>query len=137
MRIIHLMVPDDPDIKPVLRRLAESTDPIAACRGRMLLDLVGLLEARGPAPSAFSSLVRDELWFTPANRHNRARVGVRVDWRDRGPIRDGLPAMHYRLSIRQGGARLSRDERTTEPSRVDDLIRAAFGWTSPPIGDPG
>src|SRR5262249_16153737 len=116
MKIIHLLELGDPDIKPVVRHLADDADPLVALKGRMLLGLVYHLENGGPAPCVFGYLSGDELWLTPANRHNRARVHIRADWRDYGPARDGIPEMHYRLSIRRPGSPLRRDERASELS---------------------
>lgn len=102
----------------------------------MLLELVRHLEAHGPAPSAFGHMVGDELSITPTNRYNRASVNVQVDWQDYGTIRDGLPELHDRLTIRRGRSPRSRDERTRELSRVEHLIWEAFGWAAPPAGEP-
>jgi len=136
VRLLNLMAPDDPDIKPIVRHLAADANPLAARRGQMLLELVSYLEARGPAPAAFAYLSGDELWLTPANRYNRARVHVAAVWRDYGPVHDGYPEMYYRLSIRRGGASLSREERSSDLSEVERAICGAFGWATPGDLDP-
>lgn len=129
MRIIHLLNSDGRDVKPSIRCLAEDTNPPIARRGRMLLELVDYLESHGPAPSAFGHLSGQELWLTPANRYNKARVHIGVDGRDYGPLRDGLPEMHYRLVIsRRAGLPPHREERVSELSEVERLIWEAFGW---------
>ena len=135
MRLHNLMAPGDPDIKPTIRHLVADANPLAARKGRMLLELVSHLEARGPAPAAFAYLSGDELWLTPANRYNRARVHVAVDWRDYGPVRDGYPEMYYRLSVRRGGASLSREERSGDLSEVERAICEAFGWAARTTGN--
>ncbi|KAJ3055983.1 hypothetical protein HK102_011267 [Quaeritorhiza haematococci] len=130
------MAPGDPDIKTTVLRLSADANPIAARKGGMMLALVRYLEARGPAPTAFAYLSGDELWLIPTNRYNRARVQVAVVWRDYGPLRDGCPEMYYRLSIRRGGAGLSREERSSDPSEVERAICGAFGWMAREVGDP-
>ena len=130
MRIIHLTALDNPDIKPAVRQLADAVEPCAARKGQMLLDLVCHLEARGSDRTAFGYVSGDELWLSSTDQPTGARVHVRADWQDFGPVRDGLPEMHYRLSIRRPGSSLSRDERACEPSDVERLIWEAFGWAS-------
>jgi hypothetical protein len=137
VRLHNLTTLDDPDIKPAVLRLAADADPAVARKGRMLLELVNHLEARGPAPDAFAHLNGDELWLTPANRYNRARVHVTVVWRDYGPVRDGLPEMYYRLSIRRDGMSLSREERSSDLDEIERTICGAFGWATPGTGDRG
>jgi len=131
VRLQNLTTLDDPDIRPIVLRLASDANPVAARKGRMLLELVNHLESRGPAPDAFAHLNGDELWLTPANRHNRVRVHVAVVWRDYGPVRDGLPEMYYRLSVRRGGVSLSREERSSDLVEIERTICGAFGWLTP------
>lgn len=133
MRIIPLAcleLPGRLDLASAFDATAQDPSPIQARKGRMLLDLVRLLESRGPAASVFGLVAGEELWLLPDNRHNRSRtrVDIRVDWFDHAPIRDGLPEMHYRLSIRRPGSALSRDERATDLNRVAECIERAFGW---------
>ena len=118
-------------------RSATGSQVIDSSSPASLLELVNHLEARGPAPDAFAHLNGDELWLTPANRYNRARVHVAVVWRDYGPVRDGLPEMHYRLSIRRDGMSLSREERSSDLAEVERAICGAFGWATPGAGDRG
>ena len=136
MRLHNLMATGNPDIKPTIRHLAADANPLAARKGRMLLELVSHLEAQGSAPAVFAYLSGEELWLTPANRHSRTWVHVEVDWRDYGPVRDGYTEMYYRLSVRRGGASLSREERSGDLSEVERAISEAFGRAARATGDP-
>lgn len=56
------------------------------------------------------------------------RISVRVDWRDRAPLRDGLPEMHYRFQIERPGKTISEDARAKDVVEAERVIFEAFGW---------
>jgi hypothetical protein len=56
------------------------------------------------------------------------RVSVWVDWRDYGPLRDGLPEMHYRLQVERPGKTITDDARAKDPIEAERIICEAFGW---------
>jgi hypothetical protein len=76
--------------------------------------------------------ITDDEWLIRLVWEDRVttRVWVQVwaDWPDYGPVRDGLPVMHYRLQIRRPGSNLSRDERMATPAESERVIWQAFGW---------
>ena len=128
VRIVNLLSIEEPDLKPALRHMANDHDSIIARIGQMLLDLLNHLEADGNAPLVFAQIYCHEMWLSPANQYNRAMVKIGVDWPDYGPLRDGLPAMHYRLQISRRVGGPSRDGRSRDIAEVKRLICEAFGW---------
>ena len=64
------------DFRDPIRTMADSPGPLIAHKGRMLLELIEFLEARGPAPSVFAWFFGEELTLHPANRHNPGRVRI-------------------------------------------------------------
>lgn len=126
MQIVNPSGRDNPDLKAPLLLMAGSDDRLAAAKGEMLLELVRHLEAQGPAPRAVGRVALGELWLSPAGRSSGAFVRVWVDWPDHGPVRDGLPLMHYRIQVRRPGSPLSTDARVRSP---EEVICQAFGWT--------
>jgi hypothetical protein len=132
MKIVNLMdilETDDTRIKPRLRQLAEDANPLVARKGRMLLDLVDHMEARGPVPCVFANLFGEELRLTRLN--DVVEVHVSVVWRDYGPVRDGYPVMYYLLSYRRPGSPLSRQGRARELSQAELLLLEAFEQVAP------
>lgn len=136
MKIINLMSLQKPDIKPELRKLANDCDRVIALKGQMLLDLVALLEADGPAPAAFGHISGHTVWLSPTNQYNRSRVQVTVDWPDYGRLHDGIPTMHYRLNVSRRVGGPTRDARFHDITEVKRFIWQAFGW-SRSSHDPG
>src|SRR5262245_10775989 len=127
MHIINLLDRETQNIQAAVLAMVGSEDRLQAAKGQRFLELVKHLQSQGPAPTACGLIVLDELWLTPANRANRASVRVWVDWLDNGPLRDGLPAMHYRLQAERPGASLSRDTRAKTPEEASQAIFEAFG----------
>lgn len=113
---------------PLQRRLDSSSDLIDGVRWRLLLDVVRTLCADGPHPQAFGQIWDHELWLSPANPANRVQVQIWTDWRDYGPVRDGIPAMHYRIQIRRPTVKGSEDVRAEHPDQVKMIVCQAFGW---------
>lgn len=98
VEIVNPLFRDDRDIKGSLRRMTAGSDALQALRGRLLLELVrGLEEAAGPRVVAI--LILRELVLSVGSRVASPVVRVGVDWRDYGPLRDGLPIAHYRVRI--------------------------------------
>jgi hypothetical protein len=117
-------------VEILLRRLASSQDRLVAAKWQKLLELVEALCADGPYPEAWGHVQGDELYLSPSKPANPVTVRVRADWRDFGPVVDGLPEMHYRLQIERRGAKLSRDARARSPEEAERIIREAFGWST-------
>lgn len=129
VKILNLLSPQEPDVKPALRLLGNTGDRITARKMQMLVDLVGFLEEDGPARLAFAHIYQHEIWLTPANQYNRAMVKITVDWPDYGPLRDGMPAMHYRLQITRRAGAAIRDGRSPDIKEIRRLIFERFGWS--------
>jgi hypothetical protein len=127
MQILDLIEPGSLDAE--LAQRVSSEDRVEAQKGRMISELVRHLGARGADPQVFGSMMTDKLFLSCAGSSASATTSVRVwvDWRDRSPLRDGIPAMHYRLQFRRGEAPLSRDERASDVADVERIIRDAFG----------
>lgn len=131
MQILSLFDEEGDNFERALRQQAAGNDPVDARRARKLLDLVRYLEAQGPAPRAFAHLFFDELWLTPFREADPAMVHVSVDWKDFGPVQDGIPEMHYRLNYKRAGSELSIDASVRDPDEAERVIWEAFGWGSP------
>lgn len=116
------------DIEGPLQRLAAEFDTLSAIRWQKLLELVRALRADGPNPTAWGLILGEELQLSPPNPANRASARIWVDWRDYGPVENGLPVMHYRIQVQRPGSRLSAEVRTADPDEVRQVIWEAFGW---------
>jgi hypothetical protein len=127
MEILSLLT--DQDLVSALRDGAADSDPLAAARARTLLELVEYLRSRGSGRRAAGLLLNDRLMLSPIGPSSKIAVWVEVDWRDYGPVRDGLPVMHYRLQFKTPGAHLSQNERAATLEAAEQVIWAAFGWT--------
>lgn len=125
MRIINLLDsrPDAEDIEPPFLTTSADEDRLKAARAKMLVDLIRQLRSRGPTPEVFGFELLGELWLRPVDGANRASAKVWLDWRDRTPLRDGLPTLHYRIQITRPGMRLSEDVRAES---VEDAARAVL-----------
>lgn len=116
------------DIEPALMQLASSDNPLEALKGQKLLELVRHLKTQGPSPTAGRQLVLRELWLVPYNDAKGRCLQIWVDWNDYGPLRDGLPETHFRLSMRRGNGTLSIDARAKTVEDAGQVIYEAFGW---------
>jgi hypothetical protein len=132
MRILTLNVDagslEPGDIEGSIQRLAASPDRLTAARGGMLLALVRLLQTDGPHPEAWGYVLNRELTLMPANPANRVSVRVWTDWRDYGPVRDGLPVLHYRMQIQRRSSQRTVDARADSPEEAKRIIYQAFGY---------
>lgn len=95
--------PDAPTVEEEYRRLALSEVPFEAAYGKMMLDLLDALrrDVIGPRLAAMKSILWHQypellLLYKYGYGHNMA-VCARVDYKERSPLVDGLPLLHYRL----------------------------------------
>jgi hypothetical protein len=72
----------------------------------------------------------DHLVLFPVDGRDPDRVSVELmaDWRDHGPVRNGLPVMHYRVRVKRPATKLSEETRTDSPDEVRRIIYRAFEW---------
>jgi hypothetical protein len=127
MRIINPRDRENHDIKPPLRAIAGSGDHVKGAKAQRLLTLVDFLEAQGPTPQAGGNIFLEELWLHPFPGVASFTVAVRVDWKDYGPVEDGLPVMHYRVLVRRAGAVLTDEVRLQTPQEAGKVILRVFG----------
>jgi hypothetical protein len=111
------------DVRAKLLAMASGHSRLDALKGQKLLDLVQLLEAQGPEPRVYARFLLKELMLLT----NNVCVKVWVDWRDYGPLQDGIPQAYYRLQIRRESVALSEDRRAETPEEVERIISQAFG----------
>jgi hypothetical protein len=132
MRITGLDLDADPpkrcDAEDLLERRTSDPDRVSAARWQMLLALVRVLRAEGSHPEAWGFLLGRELQLYPGNADNPESVRVWADWPDYGPVRDGIPVMHYRLQVKRRGATRTRDARASSAEEAGRIIQEAFGW---------
>jgi hypothetical protein len=101
MEIVDLLHPEDPSFEDDYRRMATADSRAEEMIGKMMLDLLKTLREGvvGPRLVAFRPLPNEhELSLTYASSGNSTSITVAVDWKDRSPLVDGVPQMHYRLS---------------------------------------
>ena len=117
------------DIDVPLLPLADSPEPLTAARWKKVLDLIRHLRSGGPDAEVWAHVFGNTLYLHPAHARERGvSIKLWIDWRDHGPMRDGLPVLHYRLQIQRPGSRLSEDARTEDPEEVRQILCRAFGW---------
>lgn len=114
------------EIKSAIQQLTCAENPVITVGGRMLQSLVDYLEASGATPSVVAELRPEGIWLWRAEPIGGVEALVSVDRPDYGPVRDGLPVMHYRLRIKCDGVPMSREWRTSDLAKVEYLIRQAF-----------
>jgi hypothetical protein len=114
------------DIEVLLRRRIATESHVSAARWQKLLELIQILRANGPYPEVWGHFFVDDLHLVTRNPANRTSVRLGVDWKDYGPLRDGLPDMHFRLRVKSENANLSKDVRTQDPREVEQVLLAAF-----------
>jgi hypothetical protein len=72
------------------------------------------------------NLILDELLVCAGSRHTSPVARVGVDWRDYGPIQDGLPVAHYRVRVERPDRTLSEESRTLDADEACRLIVQAL-----------
>ena len=103
MEIIDLINPDWPDFDASFRRVAESASPREARIGRMMLDLLESLRQSLPGTLFYASVSgNEELWlsYCVPGQSAATMIKIAVDAPDYGPLENGLPRFHYRLSYK-------------------------------------
>jgi hypothetical protein len=87
--------------------------------------------SEGDAAASFGIFASDEIWLWPASPGYQSEIRIWADWRDRAPLQDGLPALHFRLQAKKRGEELSQDIRAETADHAAAAIFAVFGWSRP------
>ncbi len=127
--------PDGPTVEGEYRRFASSEDRLEAAFGLMMLELLDALRRDVVGPRLVAE--KGFLWFEcPELRLNYSdgqghgtTVHVKVDYKDRSPLADGLPLLHYRLNRRPWPKQRlnSRDElRTRDVNTACEFVLEAI-----------
>ena len=99
----NLLEPDAPTPEEEYRRFASSEAPGEAAFGRMMLELLDALrhDVIGPrliVQRGISWFERPEILLSYSDGHgHETTISASVDYKDRSPLVDGLPLLHYRL----------------------------------------
>jgi hypothetical protein len=72
-------------------------------------------------------MLLEELCLHPGRAAASVTVQVRVDWKDYGPVEDGLPVMHYRVHVRRPDAVVTDEVRSRSAQEAGQLILQVFG----------
>lgn len=127
-----MQIYNDQDIEPYdleapLSAMATDPDRLTAARGRMLLELVRYLLTRGPNPQVGALVFEGEIELIPLRQTNARSIRIWVDYRDYGPVRNGLPDLYYRLQVERSTTRISSDHRVAAPAEVEQVLLQAIG----------
>lgn len=115
MEIVNLTGPDSPNFDAEYQRLANSDSAYDARVARMMLDFLAALRREPIGPRLFASRILNELWLQySAPGGASVLVAVTVDRPDYGPLDDGLPQFHYRLSYKLRSSADVEEQRPVE-----------------------
>jgi hypothetical protein len=109
MEIDDLLPPHSRAFEEEYHRLARSDSPFESRVGKMMLDFLNRLRSGvvGPRLSALKSPASYapkcdfgiELWLQYSDNHgHHTMITVTIDYKDRSPLVDGVPPLHYRLA---------------------------------------
>ncbi len=130
MEIVSLLGQSHDEYESPFRDLAESDVAYDARVGEMMLALIDTLRGDPLGVTIHASHHPDiELWLqysVPDGAH--VMISATVDRPDFGPLTDGLPNFHYRLSYRIGDAtdRLPTEHRASTLPDAHEFIRDAI-----------
>lgn len=128
MEIVGL--PPKRDFETELRTRAGSGSAYDARIAGLLLDLLDALRGDAIGPRVFVSYHLDrELWLHyrgPNDAH--CLITVTLDRPDYGPLENGLPRFHYRMTYRITGSTHNRDQPTIEQRARSVESAVEFVW---------
>jgi hypothetical protein len=114
------------DVKSSLLALTDSGDKVQAHKAERILELVRYLEEWPPSHRALAILhLTDQLWITFGRRPKVASARIRIDWKDYGPVEDGIPIMHYRIEVKTPGDKVWSEIRTRELEEIRQFLARA------------
>ena len=127
MRVVNVLDLERDDIVSPLKVLADAADPAIATRGRMLLELVTHLHARGPNPEVCAMpLPGEQLMLYPPYPHRRS-VWVEVELPDQVPAAQSWSG-RYSWRVQDSALGTVGSGLADKPADVELAIRGAFGW---------
>jgi hypothetical protein len=122
MEIIALL---QPSFETALNERARSDSAYDAKFARHLLELLDTLRHEPIGPQLFASYHRDrDLWLqyrSPNNAH--CLITITMDRPDYGPLVDGLPVFHYRMTCQKTDS-TKRQIRHTLEDRTRSIVSA-------------
>lgn len=133
MEIVSLL---PADFEATLHRRARSDSQYDARIARLLLDLLDALKREPIGPRVFASFHLDrDLWLqyrSPNNAH--CMITITMDRPDYGPLVDGVPLFHYRMSCKitdssQNQTRPTQTDRTRSVDSAVEFVRNAIRET--------
>ena len=133
MEIIALL---QPSFEIALKERAQSDSAYDAKFARHLLELLDALRSEPIGPQLFASYHLDrDLWLqycSPNNAH--CMITVTMDRPDYGPLVDGLPVFHYRMTCQKTDSserqiRPALEDRTRNIDSAVEFVRQAIRET--------
>ncbi|MBM3968206.1 MAG: hypothetical protein FJ308_24575 [Planctomycetes bacterium] len=133
MEIVALLAPD---FETALDERAKSGSAYDARIARLLLDLLDALRHEPIGPRLFASFHLDrDLWLqyrSPNNAH--CMITIKMDRPDYGPLVDGLPLFHYRMTCQTTDSTESKvgpilEDRTRSVDSAVEFVRNAIRET--------
>ena len=95
---LHHIHPERTSCEDEYRDLVTSGSPCQSQMGQMILDFIDRLRHGivGPRLHAYKHL--DELWLQYEHGANNTTITAKIDYKDRSPVVNGIPVLHYRLT---------------------------------------
>ena len=99
MEILDTLPPHGRSFEDFYQAQAKSDFPAERRMGEMMLELFEALRRGTIGPRLHALKTADELWLSySSGTDNYVSIGLKVDYKDRTPMVNGLPQFHYRLS---------------------------------------
>lgn len=96
--ILRLANPGQEGFEDEYRRLASSDSPCQAEMSKKMLQFVDRLRKGVIGPKLCCFKLANELCLQYHHASNTATIRAMVDYKDRSPLVDGIPVLHYRLA---------------------------------------
>lgn len=133
MEIIALL---QPSFETALSERAQSDSAYDAKFARHLLELLDALRREPIGPQLFASYQLDrDLWLQYRSPNNaRCMIAITMDRSDYGPLVDGLPVFHYRMTCQKTDSterqiRPTLEDRTRSVASAVEFVRQAIRET--------
>lgn len=90
--------PDRQSFEDEYRDLVTSGSPCQSQMAQMMLDFVDRLRRGVVGPQLHADMCLDELSLEYVYGANNTTITAKVDYKDRSPVVNGIPILHYRLT---------------------------------------